>query len=84
MPPTVAASTTGDDPPPFLRLASHPLRWGLLQALVQSDRAVRELMTLVDEPQSLVSYHLRLLRTAVWSPRGVVLLTAATVTTLMT
>ena len=62
MPPTVAASTTGDDPPPFLRLASHPLRWGLLQALVQSDRAVRELMTLVDEPQSLVSYHLRLLR----------------------
>ena len=62
MPPTVAASTTGDDPPPFLRLASHPLRWRLLQELVQSDRAVRELTKLVDEPQSLVSYHLRLLR----------------------
>ena len=30
--------------------------------LVQSDRTVRELMELVDEPQSLVSYHLRLLR----------------------
>ena len=29
---------------------------------MQSDRAVRELMVLVDEPQSLVSYHLRLLR----------------------
>ncbi len=27
-----------------------------------SDRAVRELMALIDEPQSLVSYHLRLLR----------------------
>ena len=29
---------------------------------MQSDRAVWELMTLVDEPQSLVSYHLRQLR----------------------
>ena len=52
----------GDDPPSFVRLASHPLRWRLLRELVQSDRAVKELMTLVDEPQSLVSYHLRLLR----------------------
>jgi ArsR family transcriptional regulator, arsenate/arsenite/antimonite-responsive transcriptional repressor / arsenate reductase (thioredoxin) len=46
----------------FVRLASHPLRWRLLRELVRSDRAVWELMTLVDEPQSLVSYHLRLLR----------------------
>jgi ArsR family transcriptional regulator, arsenate/arsenite/antimonite-responsive transcriptional repressor / arsenate reductase (thioredoxin) len=50
------------DPPSFVRLASHPLRWRLLQELVRSDRAVRELMMLVDEPQSLVSYHLGLLR----------------------
>ena len=50
------------DPPSFLRLAAHPLRWRLLQELVRSDRAVRELMALVEEPQSLVSYHLRLLR----------------------
>ena len=50
------------DPPPFVRLASHPVRWRLLQELVRSDRAVSELMTLVDEPQSLVSYHLRQLR----------------------
>jgi protein-tyrosine-phosphatase/DNA-binding transcriptional ArsR family regulator len=50
------------DPPPFIRLASHPLRWQLLQELVRSDRAVRELTDLVDEPQSLVSYHLRKLR----------------------
>ena len=48
--------------PAFVRLGSHPLRWRLMRELVQSDRAVRELMTLVDEPQSLVSYHLRLLR----------------------
>ena len=50
------------DPPSFVRLAAHPLRWQLLRELVRSDRAVRELMTLTDEPQSLVSYHLRLLR----------------------
>jgi protein-tyrosine-phosphatase/DNA-binding transcriptional ArsR family regulator len=59
--PTVAAGPEAD-PPPFVRLAGHPLRWRLLRELVQSDRAVRELMVLIDEPQSLVSYHLRLLR----------------------
>jgi len=48
--------------PEFVRLAGHPLRWRLLQELVQSDRAVRELTARLDEPQSLVSYHLRLLR----------------------
>lgn len=52
----------GGDPPPFVRLASHPLRWHLLQSLVQSDRTVSELMAQLGEPQSLVSYHLRLLR----------------------
>ncbi|MFG1919015.1 ArsR family transcriptional regulator [Micromonospora sp. NPDC048898] len=48
--------------PAFVRLAAHPLRWRLLTALAASDYRVRELVTLVDEPQSLVSYHLRLLR----------------------
>lgn len=62
MQPTVAAGLELGDPPSFVRLASHRLRWRLLRALVQSDRAVRELMMLLDEPQSLVSYHLRLLR----------------------
>jgi protein-tyrosine-phosphatase len=38
------------------------VRWRLLEALVESDRAVWELTQLVDEPQSLVSYHLRQLR----------------------
>ncbi len=59
--PTAAVSKT-DEPPAFVRLAAHPLRWRLLRELVQSDRAVRELTELVDEPQNLVSYHLRQLR----------------------
>jgi len=50
------------EPPRFVRLASHPIRWRLLRELVQSDRAVKELVALVGEPQNLVSYHLRLLR----------------------
>jgi protein-tyrosine-phosphatase/DNA-binding transcriptional ArsR family regulator len=58
---TIAVPARGD-PPAFVRLAAHPLRWRLLQELVHSDRAVWELMTLIDQPQSLVSYHLRLLR----------------------
>jgi ArsR family transcriptional regulator, arsenate/arsenite/antimonite-responsive transcriptional repressor / arsenate reductase (thioredoxin) len=60
--PTVARSPAFEEPPMFVRLASHPVRWRLLRELVHSDRTVRELTTLVDEPQSLVSYHLRLLR----------------------
>lgn len=50
------------DPPRFVRLVAHPLRWQLLRELVHSDRAVRELTQLVAEPQNLVSYHLRQLR----------------------
>lgn len=50
------------DPPAFVRLAGHPLRWQLLTALAGSDYRVRELVTLVSQPQNLVSYHLRLLR----------------------
>jgi ArsR family transcriptional regulator, arsenate/arsenite/antimonite-responsive transcriptional repressor / arsenate reductase (thioredoxin) len=51
-------------PPAFLRMAAHPLRWQLLTALADSDCRVRELSARVDQPQSLVSYHLRLLRDA--------------------
>src|SRR5262245_35778996 len=50
------------DPPDLVRLLAHRVRWRLLEELVQSDRAVWELTQLVDEPQSLVSYHLRRLR----------------------
>src|SRR6266536_857573 len=48
--------------PAFVRLAGHPLRWRLLTELARSDLRVRELVTLIGHPQSLVSYHLRLLR----------------------
>lgn len=49
-------------PPVFLRLAGHPLRWRLLSELAGSDYRVRELVTMVDQPQNVISYHLRLLR----------------------
>jgi protein-tyrosine-phosphatase/catechol 2,3-dioxygenase-like lactoylglutathione lyase family enzyme/DNA-binding transcriptional ArsR family regulator len=45
-----------------VELVAHPLRWRLLRELVASDRAVRELSRLLDEQQSLVSYHLGRLR----------------------
>ncbi|WP_433574829.1 ArsR family transcriptional regulator [Nocardia brasiliensis] len=50
--------------PLLLRMAAHPLRWALLTELAGSDRRVREFVAAVDEPQNLVSYHLRLLRSA--------------------
>jgi DNA-binding transcriptional ArsR family regulator len=52
------------EPPPFLALAGHPVRWRLLRELAESDRRVRELTARLGEPQSLVSYHLGLLRSA--------------------
>ena len=48
--------------PPMLGLVAHALRWRLLSELARSDLRVRELVALVGEPQNLVSYHLRLLR----------------------
>jgi ArsR family transcriptional regulator, arsenate/arsenite/antimonite-responsive transcriptional repressor / arsenate reductase (thioredoxin) len=38
------------------------VRWRLLTELAESDYRVRELVARVDQPQNLVSYHLRLLR----------------------
>ncbi|MBB5857477.1 metalloregulator ArsR/SmtB family transcription factor [Amycolatopsis umgeniensis] len=52
------------EPPPFVRLASDPLRWRLLRELAHGDRRVRELVEIVGQPQNLVSYHLRKLRAA--------------------
>jgi ArsR family transcriptional regulator, arsenate/arsenite/antimonite-responsive transcriptional repressor / arsenate reductase (thioredoxin) len=52
------------EPPAFLRLAAHPLRWQLLAALGGGDQRVRELCERLAQPQNLVSYHLRLLRDA--------------------
>jgi ArsR family transcriptional regulator, arsenate/arsenite/antimonite-responsive transcriptional repressor / arsenate reductase (thioredoxin) len=56
------AATVAASPPPFLRVAGHPLRWRLLGELAHSDRQVTELVRLTGRPQSLVSYHLGRLR----------------------
>jgi protein-tyrosine-phosphatase/DNA-binding transcriptional ArsR family regulator len=53
---TLAA--TPQQPPAFLALIAHPVRWRLVGELVRSDRTVRELTALLDTRQSLVSYHL--------------------------
>lgn len=58
----MTSSGQAGQPPEFVRLAAHPLRWRLLRELAGGDHRVRELTTLLDEPQNLVSYHLRLLR----------------------
>jgi protein-tyrosine-phosphatase len=58
----LATSRHGESPPPFLRLAGHPLRWRLLSELARSDRRVGELCALAGRRQSLISYHLRQLR----------------------
>src|SRR5215831_13568089 len=56
------ATRTLPAPPSFVRLAGHPLRWQLLGELAGSDRRVRELVSLIGQPQNLVSYHLGRLR----------------------
>jgi ArsR family transcriptional regulator, arsenate/arsenite/antimonite-responsive transcriptional repressor / arsenate reductase (thioredoxin) len=53
---------TQHGPPSFARMAADPVRWRLLRELARSDRRVRELVRLVDQPQNLVSYHLGRLR----------------------
>lgn len=62
----VSTAEEADEPgvPLLIQMASHPLRWALLSALAVGDHRVRELAALVDKPQNLVSYHLRLLRSA--------------------
>jgi thioredoxin type arsenate reductase len=56
------ATAISAQPPSFLKLLAHELRWHLVEALSHSDRRVQELVQLVGEPQNLVSYHLRQLR----------------------
>jgi thioredoxin type arsenate reductase len=48
--------------PPFLKLLADEQRWKLLEALAFSDRRVQELVRVLQQPQNLVSYHLRKLR----------------------
>jgi protein-tyrosine-phosphatase len=47
------------NPPEFLQLIGHEIRWQLLQALAFTDMHVQELVEAVGRPQNLVSYHLR-------------------------
>jgi ArsR family transcriptional regulator, arsenate/arsenite/antimonite-responsive transcriptional repressor / arsenate reductase (thioredoxin) len=58
----VGAPRREQSAPTFLRLAADPLRWRLLIELGRSDRRVRELCRVLEEPQNLVSYHLGKLR----------------------
>jgi len=50
------------EPPVFLGLLANKQRWRMVCALAKGDRRVSELVTLLEEPQNLVSYHLRQLR----------------------
>jgi ArsR family transcriptional regulator, arsenate/arsenite/antimonite-responsive transcriptional repressor / arsenate reductase (thioredoxin) len=51
-----------EQPPEFIRLLAHDLRWSLLKALTVSDYRVHELVEWVDQPMNLVSYHLKKMR----------------------
>jgi protein-tyrosine-phosphatase/DNA-binding transcriptional ArsR family regulator len=56
------ATATLSQPPGFLKLLSHPLRWQILKILAQTDLRVQELVQRLNQPQNLVSYHLQQLR----------------------
>ena len=60
--PGIAHSTAGA--PALMKLLAHDVRWRTLEALVRSDRRVHELVGIVGQPFSLVSYHLRKMRDA--------------------
>jgi len=51
-------------PPEVLGLLSDPVRWQIVSELGSSDRRVGELVSMVDRPQNVVSYHLAELRKA--------------------
>lgn len=48
--------------PAFLKMMSNEIRWAILTTLSKSDLRVQELVTAVDQPQNLVSYHLQQLK----------------------
>ncbi len=58
----MSAASLFSQPPDFLKLLAHDLRWGLVSALARSDHRVNELVRLLDQPMNLVSYHLKQLR----------------------
>jgi protein-tyrosine-phosphatase len=53
---------TAIQPPDFIKLLANEVRWGVLKALASSDHQVGELVTLLQQPMNLVSYHLKKMR----------------------
>jgi len=51
-----------DTPPEVIKLLAHDLRWQLIQSLTIGDYRVNELVTMMEQPLNLVSYHLKQLR----------------------
>lgn len=51
-----------DQPPDFIKLLANDVRWGMLKALAHGDHQVNELVTLLQQPMNLVSYHLKKMR----------------------
>ena len=45
--------------PDFLKLLAHDLRWKILTLLARSDYSGQEFVRLLEQPQNLISYHLR-------------------------
>jgi len=58
----MATSLALTQPPQFLKVLAHDLRWRMIVALARSDMRVQELVTLLKHPPNLVSYHLKQLR----------------------
>lgn len=58
----MSVDTPGTAPPSVFVLLAHEIRWQLLRALTYSDYRVQELVSLVNRPLNLVSYHLKQLR----------------------
>ena len=50
---------SSSQPPSFLKLLAHDIRWKILVLLGRSDYCVQEIVRLLEQPQNLVSYHLR-------------------------
>jgi protein-tyrosine-phosphatase/DNA-binding transcriptional ArsR family regulator len=58
----MSATALTIQPPRFLKLLAHEVRWNILVLLARSDYCVQELARLIQQPQNLVSYHLKQLR----------------------
>src|SRR5690242_6178630 len=55
----MSAIMSSTQPPSFLKLLAHDIRWKILVLLGRSDYHVQEIVSQLEQPQNLVSYHLR-------------------------